>query len=84
LFKYTFPILILTNLNVGKPTAEVIFLTCRNFPSFKVIEAQEVGPCRSSRIFFPLSPKFGTSEINEALQGLVMYFDPLNPISTPF
>ena len=79
-----FPILTLTNLNVGKPTAEVIFLTCLNFPSFRVIEAQEVGPWRSSRIFLPRSPKFGTSEIKLALHGLVLYLDPLKPISTPF
>ena len=66
------------------PTADVIFRTCRNFPSVTTIEAQDVGPWRSSRIFLPLSPKLGTSLTIKALQGLVLYFIPSKPISTPF
>jgi hypothetical protein len=51
----------LLNLNVHflpehgpkvETTAAVIFRTCSNLPSLTVIDAQEVGPCRSSPIFF--------------------------------
>ena len=33
---------------VGKPTAAVIFRTCRYFPSLRVMEIQLIGPCRAS------------------------------------
>src|SRR3970040_396578 len=73
-FKCTFPIRTRTNRKVGNPTAAVIFRTWRNFPSLTVMEAQDVGPWRSSLIFFPLAPKAGISFIIKESQGLLIYF----------
>ena len=58
-FNFILPILTLINRKVGCPTAAVIFLTCLNLPSFKVMANQLVGPCRSSLIFFERSSKIG-------------------------
>lgn len=77
------PTLTLTNRNVGKPAAAVIFLTCLFLPSVRIIETQLVGPCLSSRIFLVRGGNPGSVFSLKALHGSVWYFTSLIPISTP-
>ena len=73
------PIRMRTNLNVGKPTADVIFRTCLNLPSVSVMETHEVGPCLSSLIFFHRSGNFGDGFQFECLAGFGLIFFTIKP-----
>ena len=77
------PIRTRTSLSVGYPTAEVILRTCLNFPSFRITRIQDVGPWRSSRSFLERSGSRGVVVSFDTSHGLVQYFLPCNPMSTP-
>lgn len=72
-----------TNLKVGKPTDEVIFLTCLFLPSVNVILIHEVGIDFLNLTGGSLKGNNGSSSMMLTLDGFVLYILPFTFISTP-
>ena len=79
-----FSILKRISLNVGKPTAAVIFLTCLFLPSLSIIFTQVVGIFFRKRMGGFLSGTGGAVLKEIALHFFVRYNFPSTVISTPF